>query len=39
LISIHAPAQGATDLLNGYYRLRQISIHAPAQGATFSLLS
>ena len=33
-ISIHAPAKGATDKLNGFARCIQISIHAPAKGAT-----
>ena len=35
-ISTHAPAQGATDIVDrmGMYRYTYISTHAPAQGAT-----
>ena len=35
-ISIHAPAQGATDDLIAKKKAQMISIHAPAQGATIS---
>ena len=35
-ISIHAPAQGATQVNNPFDELSVISIHAPAQGATKS---
>ena len=34
LISIHAPAKGATLLLVGFSQKQLISIHAPAKGAT-----
>jgi len=34
LVSIHAPARGATEQLSGGLRLRIVSIHAPARGAT-----
>ena len=36
-ISIHAPAQGATDYSVMQVQPKHISIHAPAQGATFVL--
>ena len=35
LISIHAPAKGATQAAEGNARQMGISIHAPAKGATF----
>ncbi len=34
LISIHAPAKGATTVTQGSARPSVISIHAPAKGAT-----
>ena len=34
IISIHAPAKGATEFFPVDVRFRQISIHAPAKGAT-----
>ena len=34
VISIHAPAWGATAWLDGKFRLAHISIHAPTRGAT-----
>ena len=34
LISIHAPAKGATRLSAGSFSYLHISIHAPAKGAT-----
>ncbi len=34
VISIHAPAKGATQQLIGWFELPFISIHAPAKGAT-----
>ena len=34
LISIHAPARGATDLAYVVGEVTPISIHAPARGAT-----
>ena len=37
VISIHAPAKGATDAILKSTDLRKISIHAPAKGATFPL--
>ena len=33
-ISIHAPAEGATEIVCGCFRGGIISIHAPAEGAT-----
>ncbi len=36
-ISIHAPAQGATEMRSMWGHGVRISIHAPAQGATFFL--
>ena len=36
IISIHAPARGATDTANQQHLLLPISIHAPARGATLS---
>ena len=36
IISIHAPAKGATDCIGIDSLLNAISIHAPAKGATFS---
>ena len=38
LISIHAPAWGATRVLTGSFAKQKISIHAPAWGATTRLL-
>ena len=38
IISIHAPARGATGRENGSRQRKRISIHAPARGAT-SILS
>ena len=38
IISIHAPARGATDTANQQHLLLPISIHAPARGATFSAM-
>ena len=35
LISIHAPAKGATNLLEFDIKAVYISIHAPAKGATY----
>ena len=35
VISIHAPARGATYVPKHYANTLQISIHAPARGATF----
>ena len=37
LVSIHAPARGATILKKINRRLFNVSIHAPARGATLSL--
>ena len=37
LISIHAPAKGATLFLSSHAILQSISIHAPAKGATYNL--
>ncbi len=34
VISTHAPAQGATDIVKGIFSADAISTHAPAQGAT-----
>ena len=34
IVSIHAPAWGATELKTHYFRPRPVSIHAPAWGAT-----
>ncbi len=34
VVSIHAPAQGATPFQPSQYEWRHVSIHAPAQGAT-----
>ena len=34
IISIHAPARGATAAMVDYALLNSISIHAPARGAT-----
>ena len=34
IISIHAPAKGATALNDNWDKLDNISIHAPAKGAT-----
>ena len=36
LVSIHAPARGATRTCNGIYSATIVSIHAPARGATFA---
>ncbi len=36
-VSIHAPAWGATLLLEFYYQPVVVSIHAPAWGATLQL--
>ena len=38
LISIHAPARGATQLFDDHYHQPFISIHAPARGATAIIL-
>ena len=38
-ISIHAPAQGATDKPLCCMNPKQISIHAPAQGATLERMT
>ena len=35
IISIHAPAKGATQIIWNYWKIYSISIHAPAKGATF----
>jgi len=35
LVSIHAPARGATWTLNGTAATLSVSIHAPARGATY----
>ena len=37
LVSIHAPAWGATNNLNNYNNGKDVSIHAPAWGATAKL--
>ncbi len=37
-VSIHAPAQGATGVLQRLRGNAEVSIHAPAQGATLALL-
>ena len=37
LVSIHAPAWGATLRIEGVITLRLVSIHAPAWGATIGL--
>ena len=34
IVSIHAPARGATSLEPLYVRIASVSIHAPARGAT-----
>ena len=34
MISIHAPAWGATIVIGDFFKTRRISIHAPAWGAT-----
>ena len=34
LISIHAPAKGATIKIDDDFEIAEISIHAPAKGAT-----
>ena len=39
VISIHAPAKGATDAAELERLHRDISIHAPAKGATHNLLN
>ena len=36
LVSIHAPARGATDFASWFFVRGFVSIHAPARGATFS---
>ncbi len=36
IISIHAPARGATKNLFGEEQSEKISIHAPARGATYA---
>ena len=38
LVSIHAPARGATGELNTNLVNYQVSIHAPARGATYARL-
>ena len=38
LISIHAPAKGATHLITLNYMSSTISIHAPAKGATVTVI-
>ena len=38
-VSIHAPARGATDLLQNRQRVSYVSIHAPARGATCLILA
>ena len=38
LISIHAPARGATIVAENTLEYKHISIHAPARGATCVLL-
>ena len=35
IVSIHAPARGATAVVRRLLRLFQVSIHAPARGATY----
>ena len=37
IVSIHAPAWGATFALGGVFLGLKVSIHAPAWGATFTL--
>ena len=37
LVSIHAPAWGATSLLYNFSLVHFVSIHAPAWGATYQL--
>src|SRR5690606_3789591 len=37
LVSIHAPARGATQFGQPFVRCFRVSIHAPARGATSSL--
>ena len=39
LISIHAPAKGATHGVTQQYLIASISIHAPAKGATLLSLT
>ena len=39
LVSIHAPAEGATRLCRGWDLAATVSIHAPAEGATFAPLA
>ena len=34
IVSIHAPAWGATSTANSRHHSREVSIHAPAWGAT-----
>ena len=37
IVSIHAPARGATAIVVSFLLLGQVSIHAPARGATTSI--
>ena len=34
MVSIHAPARGATNLAGKFFVAMPVSIHAPARGAT-----
>ena len=34
IVSIHAPARGATPYTGEIYQIEPVSIHAPARGAT-----
>jgi len=36
MVSIHAPAWGATLMYVLYKKIQRVSIHAPAWGATYS---